>query len=221
MTQTSKWRVLRLVRIASACIVAALGGLMLQGCVISSGEMNPDNVDFSELSDEALLLKVQAVEQGSTYDCGVSALSSVLQYYKFPAPEELTSRMREVAAEKGFLTMTDMKDALKAVGMSAFVVKGDLGNEARGIPNHLRRGRPCVVLVRQSDQDKIGHFVTVAGFDPKLQLVVIADSNRGIAAIPVPEFEKLWAAGDNGLLIAAPASGTAQPKPASAPSSSE
>lgn len=177
---------------------------LLSGCAYTTGYVAAEPIQVDALSDSAVVLDIKTAAPGGPYDCGLVAVGAVAQYYGRPLKPEAIERLRELSDLQEALTVRDMTEALTLAGMDVFALKGDLGTDMRGIPWHLKAGRPCIVLVKREAESPVGHFLVICGHDPIKRYVLISDAKYGIVAVTYDDFLRVWGYGSLALLVAAP-----------------
>lgn len=151
-----------------------------------AGEVPPDGtplLDVPFLPQDVLL-------------CGGAAAAMVLRYWGDGQvrPEEFASLVRP--AEGGIRT-GELVDALREREWEAHPFRG----EPALVAEHVARGRPVVALVAAGED--AFHYVVVLAWTP--EVVVVHDPAEGpFRTLPVPEFRRRWAAGDEWSLLILP-----------------
>ena len=179
--------------------VALLVLVTLVGC--RSLPADPAEVGLSE---SATLLAVEPVQQHARADCGPTCLQALLQYHGVAPDSALGERFPRAAIEGDGVQAGALRDALRARGFRAVLVRGSLDHTTpAGILALLDRGLPLIVEFVFPDDRR--HFVLLAGYDPERRGVLIMDpAHGGFGLVPYGRFQQLWCAADHLTLIAAP-----------------
>ena len=141
--------------------------------------------------------------------CGAASIAMVMQYWlaqegRKPedAPDAETILRRLHSAQAHGIFASEMKKYLEQQGYRAFAFSGTW----KDLEEHLRKGRPLIVALKPTANEKLLHYVVVAGLDNGY--VMFNDpADRKLAKLDRRSFEKQWSATDKWTLLAVPESG--------------
>ncbi len=149
--------------------------------------------------------KVELVRQRGIKDCGSSALSMVLRYWRPNAErgvtrEAIEAALREHAGEG--LSARDLRDYARRSGFSAFVIKGSF----RDLDHEIGHGRPVVVgvLKQLSSGEALAHYEVFIGYHPQKRLVLTLDPANGLRQNALEAFSSEWQQAGNVTLVVIP-----------------
>ncbi len=142
--------------------------------------------------------------------CGAACVSMILKYWAqndlrfrrtLPTVESIQRAL--YAPEARGIFARDMKQYLEREGLRAFTFQGDWG----ALEQHLSKGRPLIVCLREGGLNSTLHYVVVVGLDPARNLVFVNDpAGKKMAASHRADFEKSWKAAHYWTLLAVPPS---------------
>lgn len=140
--------------------------------------------------------------------CGAACISMVLEYwvhhgagFKCDIPSVQAIQQTLYSPKAHGIFARDMERYLKQKGLRVFVFRGDWGS----LQEHLSKGRPLIVCLREGSVGSTLHYVVVAGLDPVRRVVLVNDpAGRKLEMIRRRKFEKSWSAEDNWTLLAVP-----------------
>jgi len=144
--------------------------------------------------------------------CGAACLAMILEYWKVRDPGVGGGATTQVAAiQRQLYSKTahgiyarDMVSYLDRSGMRAFVFTGRWSD----LEDHLIKGRPLIVCLKEPGWHGPRHYVVVTGVDSGRQQVLVNDPARGkLDTVKWPEFEKGWKATGFWTLLAVPRQG--------------
>jgi ABC-type bacteriocin/lantibiotic exporter with double-glycine peptidase domain len=170
--------------------LAAVGAALLSalGCAYT-GEAK--DFDPGELTTSPGWISVPEVPleiQKSTEDCGTTALSMVLEYWRVAVSLEEWESSGLLLAGKGSRAR-DLRDLARQKGLQAFLIHGrweDLRNE-------VDRGHPVIVgLVKPASSGAVTHYEVVVAVHPEREIVVTHDPANGRRQYPLSGFRKEW-----------------------------
>jgi predicted double-glycine peptidase len=154
-----------------------------------------------------LWLDVPFVKQ-TREGCGAASIAMVMQYWLAQAgtqpddaadPANILQRLHSPQGHGIYASA--MKKYLDDHGYRTFA----FGGTWQDLEQHLRKGRPLIVALAPSANDKVLHYVVVAGVDDGF--VLFNDpADRKLARLDRPTFERQWSATDNWTLLAVPQS---------------
>jgi len=161
----------------------------------------------SEEGRPGVWLDVPFVKQEKN-GCGAASISMVMRYWSrvadlpVPGSADPSAIMRHLYAKdaKGIFA-SGMQRYFNEEGYQTFVFKGewiDLGQ-------HLSRGRPLIVCLKESRKERLLHYAVVTGLDPRQDSVLLNDpARRKLLKMDRASFERCWHAADNWTLLAVP-----------------
>jgi len=143
---------------------------------------------------------VPFVAQPSRTACGEAALSMLLAYWKRPAPLANLAAECRLTPGSERVTAGTLRDVARAHGLQAFLVAGQPEDLAR----QLREGHPLLVGVvkRVGLKKGLSHYELVAGLNPRMGQVLLADPDRGWREEPLPRFLEEWSRAENLAIVA-------------------
>lgn len=176
---------------------------------------------YEEHIEAETALAVPHVPQTSQTDCGVAALTGVMNYYQGPlhAHQSLLDTYPP-ASSRGY-SLGELRDIAHSQGFAAFVVPGD----AAFLRRQLDRQRPLIValkvdgasppipgiaalsarlvepLLNRAMDTSYDHYVVVAGLDEQQGLVIVVDPARGPVVIDLDAFTAAWQEMNNATLL--------------------
>ncbi|MGH9433947.1 MAG: C39 family peptidase [Terriglobia bacterium] len=144
--------------------------------------------------------------------CGAACLAMVLQYWKRQDPafknlgaDQVNPIQRALYSPQAHgIYARDMARYLDQSGMRTFVFAGRWAD----LEEHLAKGRPLIVCIKEPGWHGPRHYVVVTGMDAGRQQVLVNDPARGkLAAMKWSEFDKDWKAAGFWTLLAVPRQG--------------
>jgi len=154
------------------------------------------------LSESAVTLDLPLVHQDELHECGLSAISALVQYWSLEIPPDLRAQLAQQADQENGLTGGDLRRALESVGMETFLFRGALDRSETGLYRHVDAGRPLLVMF-SLDEDR-NHYGLVLGYDEARQTIVLLDPARGEVLRRVEVFERSWNDCSRFTLLAVP-----------------
>lgn len=142
--------------------------------------------------------------------CGAAAISMLMRYWNShgaTAPAEVfdTSAIQQKLhspSDHG-IKASDMVRYFSEHGFRTFAIKGSRND----IEQQIAKGRPLIAALAPLKNDRILHYVVVAGFVPEENVVLVNDpAQRKLLKSPWNEFEKQWSAADYWTLVVVPKS---------------
>lgn len=98
---------------------------------------------------------------------------------------------------------SQMKSFLQQACFRVFMFRGAWSD----LREHLAKGRPLIVCLREPGIESTLHYVVVTGLDPGRGLVLVNDpARRKLAMLGRASFEREWTAAHNWTLLAVPRS---------------
>ncbi|HUY15900.1 MAG TPA: C39 family peptidase [Terriglobia bacterium] len=144
--------------------------------------------------------------------CGAACLAMILQYWKNHDQAFQSTRTDQVAPiqralyskQEHGIYARDMVRYLDQSGMRAFAFTGGWSD----LEEHLAKGRPLIVCLKEPGWRGPRHYVVVTGVDSGRQHVLLNDPARGkLTAVKWSEFQKDWKAAGSWTLLAVPRQG--------------
>src|SRR5262245_63887448 len=142
------------------------------------------------LSESAVTLDLPLVRQDDLHECGLSAISALVQYWNLEIPPELRARLAQQAAQEDGLTGGELRQALESVGLETFLFRGTLDRSETGLYRHVDAGRPLIVMLGAGGDSH--HYCLVLGYDEPRATIALLDPARGEALRRVETFEAAW-----------------------------
>jgi hypothetical protein len=107
----------------------------------------------------------------------------------------------------GGVSMQAMRDAARARGFAAFVVRGTL----QDLRDNLAKGRSVVIGLHKPFRDGVRHhYELVVGWHERGQYVLTVDPARGFTRNDLKGFVAEWEPAGRPLLLIAPAAATSK-----------
>ena len=138
--------------------------------------------------------------------CGVASIAMVIGYWQRQPGQSLQAPnseqiLRDLYSEEARgIYASDMETYFQQHGFQAFAFAG----EWRDLQQHLGKGRPLIVALKQSRGAPL-HYVVVAGLNPTQELVLTNDpAQRKLLKQTRSDFEKEWKAAGHWTLLAVP-----------------
>ncbi len=140
--------------------------------------------------------------------CGAASISMVLQYWNqqqkaelaAPADAHLIQQKLYSKPAKGIYASA-MAGYFEQAGFHAFAFRGEWAD----LKNHLTKGRPLIVSLKEPGREDARHYVVVAGLDWERNLVFVNDPARQkLMGVSRTAFERSWGAAANWTLLALP-----------------
>lgn len=142
------------------------------------------------LTEDTVLLSVPEVRQQELHECGLASLAALCTYYGTELPDSLRAQLALRAEEEDGLSGGELQQALRQVGLEAFLFHGELDHGETGLYRQVDRSR--LVLVMLSKDGERNHYCLFTGYDPSTESVYLFDPGRGHVRLRVQEFEPLW-----------------------------
>ncbi len=144
--------------------------------------------------------QMMLVHQDGDADCGVAAVAMVLA--RWTRPTGLAEVRASVPPVGAGLRARQMRDALRARGLRAFVIEGSLAD----LEHEIAAGRPVVVgtLKRLSDRQARTHFEVVVAIHPARHLLVTLDPSLGWRESTYAGFESEWSLSGHTAIVTLP-----------------
>jgi len=170
--------------------LAAVGAALLSalGCAYTGESKDFDPGELTTSPGWISVPEVPLEIQKSTEDCGTTALSMVLEYWRVAVTLEEWESSGLLLAGKGSRAR-DLRDLARQKGLQAFLIHGrweDLRNE-------VDRGHPVIVgLVKPASSGAVTHYEVVVAVHPEREIVVTHDPANGRRQYPLSGFRKEW-----------------------------
>jgi ABC-type bacteriocin/lantibiotic exporter with double-glycine peptidase domain len=146
---------------------------------------------------------VKALRQKDAHDCGPTALRMVLDYWQ---PERAGEPLPGLPLDRQ-ASATELRDAARARGLSAFVVEG----EPEDLVRELEKGRPLIVgVAKPTAKDAVAHFEVVVGMHRGSKRVATYDPAAGVRQNSFGGFLTEWHAAGRVLLVVLPKAAAAE-----------
>ncbi len=155
-----------------------------------------------------IYLDVPYVRQ-SRDGCGSACLAMILAYweardpaFRSSAPDEAGIIQEQLYSKTAHgIYARDMARYLQRSGMRVFAFAGGWDD----LEQHIRKGRPLIVCLKEPGWHGPHHYVVVTGVDAGRQQVLVNDPVRGkLTAEKWPVFNKAWKGAGNWTLLAVP-----------------
>ncbi|WP_424950620.1 LysM peptidoglycan-binding domain-containing protein [Deinococcus sp.] len=139
-------------------------------------------------------LPIRTYLQGLAFDhqtynnCGPSALSSVLGFYKAQVSQEAIRRTTR--KDGGYMQVSAIAPELGKYGLRTLTIRGGRLSQVKRL---LALGIPVIVLQWYDRPGHIDHFRVVRGYDDQAGLVWVSDSMIGpVAYMSYKSFDGMW-----------------------------
>jgi len=139
------------------------------------------------------ILKFPELRQTYTWDCGVCALQSILEYYGLDVRESVIMKLAKTT--KGGTSATGIKRVIKKYGLDFTAGQMTVAQ----IKKYLDKKTPVILLVQAWSDKKVdwekdwadGHYVDAIGYDKKR--IYFEDPSSVLRTyLTYKEFEKRW-----------------------------
>jgi ABC-type bacteriocin/lantibiotic exporter with double-glycine peptidase domain len=143
---------------------------------------------------------VPLVRQRAEHDCGPAALAMVVSYLR----PELANDPFFTQAANTRVSVRELRDHARALGLSAFVLEGT----PEDLVHELRSRRPVIAGVgKPTVQGPVFHYEVVVGFHPETRRVLMLDPAEGWLQNSFAGFIEEWQATGRVLLVVMPPGG--------------
>lgn len=176
------------------------------GCGLLPPTRPPEPIPVTE---DTVLLTVPVVPQGDDHECGLATLATLCGYHGVALPPDVEARLLAIAEEREGLSGGELRQALRDLGLEAYLFRGTLGHGDTDLYRHVDLGRPPLVMIA-SDSDTY-HYCLFTGYDRPAGVVYLYDPRRGHLRMPAAEFEPLWRNAGHFTLLALPHPGGEPP----------
>ncbi len=140
------------------------------------------------------MLPIRTYLQGLAFDhqtynnCGPSALSSVLGFYKAQVGQDAIRRTTRPGG--GYMQVSAIAPELSKYGLKTLTIRNGRLDQVKRL---LSLGIPVIVLQWYDRPGHIDHFRVVRGYDDQAGLVWVSDSMIGpVAYLSYASFDALW-----------------------------
>jgi murein DD-endopeptidase MepM/ murein hydrolase activator NlpD len=140
------------------------------------------------------MLPIRTYLQGLAFDhqtynnCGPSALSSVLGFYKAQVSQDAIRRTTRPGG--GYMQVSAIAPELGKYGLKTLTIRNGRLDQVKRL---LSLGIPVIVLQWYDRPGHIDHFRVVRGYDDQAGLVWVSDSMIGpVAYLSYASFDALW-----------------------------
>ncbi|WP_407569529.1 LysM peptidoglycan-binding domain-containing protein [Deinococcus altitudinis] len=140
------------------------------------------------------MLPIRTYLQGLAFDhqtynnCGPSALSSVLGFYKAQVSQDAIRRATRPSG--GYMQVSAIAPELGKYGLKTLTIRNGRLDQVKRL---LSLGIPVIVLQWYDRPGHIDHFRVVRGYDDQAGLVWVSDSMIGpVAYLSYASFDALW-----------------------------
>jgi ABC-type bacteriocin/lantibiotic exporter with double-glycine peptidase domain len=143
--------------------------------------------------------------------CGAASIAMVMQYWqrqqnKAPSDESDAGKIQRALYSKSArgIYASQIEAYLQRYGFRTFTFQGTWED----LRQHLDKGRPLIVALKQRSGTVPLHYVVVAGLDHEPELVLVNDpAARKLLKQGRSDFEREWKGAGNWTLLAIPAEG--------------
>ena len=157
-----------------------------------------------------LWLDVPFVRQQAN-GCGAACISMVMQYWlrdedtAVPPAAQAHRIQRELYRPKAKgIYASDMEQYLRRNGFRVFAFRGT----RQDLQNHLAKGRPLIVCLKDSGRSGPLHYVVVVGLESQDGVILVNDpAQRKLLKMDLGNFESRWRPMHNWTLLAVPVPG--------------
>jgi predicted double-glycine peptidase len=179
-------------------IVIICLGLLGTACSPYLGQASTVHPDLVHQERGWILVdNVPLVRQKAEYDCGPAALAMVVSYLR----PELANDPFFTRAANTRVSVRDLRDHARALGLSAFVLEGT----PEDLVHELQNKRPVIAGIgKPTVQGPVFHYEVVIGFHPKTRRVLMLDPAEGWLQNSFTGFIEEWQATGRVLLVVIP-----------------
>ena len=174
-------------QIVRACL-AALALAAPAGCAYRGEARDFDPAELDTGPGWVAATGVPLIRQKADEDCGVAALSMVLDYWKASLSEEALAESDLLIPGKG-ARAKDLRDLARTQGLQSFLVHG----RWEDLLAEIGLGRPVIVgLVKPTRSGAQTHYEVVVALHPEREIVVTHDPAAGWRQNSRSGFLKEW-----------------------------
>ena len=130
--------------------------------------------------------------------CGAASVAMILHYWSPGAPASADVYRRLYDSHLRGIPLAEMRRFLEDQGFRAFTLRG----EWTDIEQHLAKGRPIIVGLKQSASERF-HFAVVTGHD-STHVWLNDPGRKRPARVTRADFTKKWEAAEKWMLLATP-----------------
>ena len=153
--------------------------------------------------------RITLIPQRANWDCGLAALSMVLEYWAIERdPGVVEAVIGPAVSEERPIRAGELRSLARALGAEAFLVRGTMED----LEQQLALGRPVLVGERKSTLGgSLAHYAVVIGVHRGSRRVLLLDPALGLRESSYEGFDSEWtASGRLTILVVGKAAGTAQ-----------
>lgn len=140
--------------------------------------------------------------------CGAACISMVMRYWSrnggaVASASADAARIQRALYSGGAegIGAADMERYLQDEGFRTFAFKGAWAD----LKQHLSKGRPLIVSLRNNGRGAAFHCVVVAGLDWQRDLIMMNDpARRKLLQLDRPTFERAWSGAGHWTILALP-----------------
>ena len=162
----------------------------------------------SPLSSKAVITYPPFIRQKSPDLCGLAAAEMIASYYGQNLNQEDLDAIKKTAQKMGGASGQELKNLFQNSGFKVSVFPGSLTFGPHNIFSEIDRGRPLIVMLKKGLE---GHYMTLDGYDPQKNLIILNDPRNGPIALPIKNFKMGWESAGKFTLLAFPAENTPHP----------
>ena len=188
--------------------------VLVIACLLATTEfLSLAQAQESEKDKAGIWLDVPFIKQ-TVEGCGSASIAMLLRYWSAhgtqiaPEREDADAIQKQLYSRKGHgIYASDLERYLRESGFRVFALRGEWSD----LRDHLSKGRPLILSIEPGGSHAPLHYVVATGIDWQREAVFVNDPARGkLLRIERAEFEKEWQATKNYLLLAVPASASAE-----------
>jgi len=171
-----------------------------EGYLNETGEVRSDSPNVEKI--QCTIIGFPTLRQAYTYDCGASAVSTILQFYGYDEREE--QAMKGMKTDKSGTSITHIVDYFKKHGFQV-VAKSSTVDEIKG---WIDQCLPVILSLQAwpdnntdgwQDKNTSGHYVIAVGYTD--QHIICSDpSSVYDSYIPYAELDRRWHDEDDGKI---------------------
>ncbi len=156
---------------------------------------------------EGVWLDVPFIKQ-EKYGCGAASIAMVMSYWLKQQGRSENENSDAAEIHRALSTQGNrgiyasaMKRYFEEHGYKAFSFRGQWDD----LQDHLQKGRPLIVALKQSGAGAPLHYVVVAGLDSQAGIVSLNDpATRKLLKRSRDDFEKQWSGANQWTMLALP-----------------
>lgn len=177
-------------------LTASILALTLAGplaCATYTGqEISADRGAITREPGWIQVSEVPLVRQRADWDCGIAALSMILQYWAIERDKAVVQEVVEKALkEERAIRAGELRTLARAHGAEAFLFHGTMED----LTAQLAKGRPVLVgEMKPTMGGSNAHYAVVVGVHPGSRRVLLLDPAHGVRENTFEGFDEEWAA---------------------------